>query len=182
MNITCLYVNTGFDQNLRRYTDYNTVTMILPQILDISKKGPGTCYNPNMLQTLLTPLIGFLCFISIDYIWLSKIAKSFYISKLTTHITLTNGNMNIYSPAVPLVYIAIILGISIFVLTKTTTPPQTFLYGALFGFIIYAVYDLTNLATLKDYSWSLTLVDSLWGAFVVGVVATIMFLVQGLLS
>jgi uncharacterized membrane protein len=27
------------------------------------------------------------------------------------------------------------------------------LYGALFGFVVYAAYDLTNLATLRGWRW-----------------------------
>jgi uncharacterized membrane protein len=36
-------------------------------------------------------------------------------------------------------------------------------YGALFGLIVYGVYDLTNFSTLARYSPLLTLVDMSWG-------------------
>jgi len=38
--------------------------------------------------------------------------------------------------------------------------------GLLLGLIAYASYDLTNMATLKEWSISLTVVDIAWGAFV----------------
>lgn len=59
---------------------------------------------------------------------------------------------------------------------------DAFLYGALLGFVMYAFYDLTNLATLKDYSWSLTLVDTLWGTLLVGIVTSVMFYITTLFA
>ena len=44
--------------------------------------------------------------------------------------------------------------------------------GAAFGFITYATYDLTNLATLRDWPIALTVVDLAWGTARGGVVAT----------
>ena len=40
--------------------------------------------------------------------------------------------------------------------------------AALFGFCAYATYDLTNLATLRDWPLRVTLVDMAWGPFVSG--------------
>jgi uncharacterized membrane protein len=42
----------------------------------------------------------------------------------------------------------------------------TLLMGALFGFFAYATYDLTNLATLRDWPWRLSLIDIAWGTAV----------------
>ena len=39
------------------------------------------------------------------------------------------------------------------------------LYGALFGFLAYMTYDLTNLATIKAWTLPLALIDMGWGAF-----------------
>jgi len=45
---------------------------------------------------------------------------------------------------------------------------KVLILGALFGLITYATYDLTNLATVKDWPWIVTAVDLAWG----GVLAT----------
>jgi uncharacterized membrane protein len=45
------------------------------------------------------------------------------------------------------------------------------LYGGLFGFFAYATYDLTNLATLRDWPLSLTAIDMAWGTSVSAVCA-----------
>ena len=39
------------------------------------------------------------------------------------------------------------------------------LYGALFGFLAYMTYDLTNLATLQRWPLRLTIIDMAWGTF-----------------
>jgi uncharacterized membrane protein len=42
---------------------------------------------------------------------------------------------------------------------------NAFLMGGLLGLIMYATYDLTNLATLKDWPVTITLIDLAWGTF-----------------
>jgi len=51
------------------------------------------------------------------------------------------------------------------------------LYGALFGFFTYATYDMTNLATLKGWSVTVTIVDIGWGTLLTGVSALVGYLV-----
>jgi uncharacterized membrane protein len=41
----------------------------------------------------------------------------------------------------------------------------------LFGFFTYSTYDLTNLATLKDWPLSITIVDIAWGVVLTSVVS-----------
>ena len=47
------------------------------------------------------------------------------------------------------------------------------LYGALFGFFCYATYDLTNLATLRDWPSKMVFVVILWGIILTGSCATV---------
>jgi uncharacterized membrane protein len=45
-------------------------------------------------------------------------------------------------------------------------------WGALFGFMTYMTYDLTNLATLRDWPLALSFIDTAWGCLATGVAAT----------
>jgi uncharacterized membrane protein len=135
-----------------------------------------------MLPIITSSFAGIISFMVLDYIFLAQIAKNFYLTKLASHITVKDGSLVPYLPAVPLVYIVAVLGIWVFILSKVTTLSQAFLYGALMGFVMYAFYDFTNLATLKDYPWSLTIVDIIWGTFLVGIVTSIMFLVKNAIA
>ena len=58
-----------------------------------------------------------------------------------------------YIPAI-IVYLAMA-----YLILQTNTPLQAFYTGM----ATYAVYDFTNLATLKNYDFSFALLDSLWG-------------------
>lgn len=43
--------------------------------------------------------------------------------------------------------------------------------GALFGFLAYATYDLTNLSTIRDWPWQVSVIDMAWGTVLNAVVA-----------
>ena len=43
--------------------------------------------------------------------------------------------------------------------------------GALFGFFVYATYDLTNLAILKHWDWTAAVADIAWGSLVTAIAA-----------
>lgn len=135
-----------------------------------------------MIPTIISSIAGFISFILLDYIWLAKIAKNFYLTNLAEHTNVKDGALVPYIPAVPLVYIVAILGIWVFVITKATSTSTAFMYGALMGFVMYAFYDFTNLATLKNYPWSLTIVDTLWGTLLVASVSAIIFFTQNLFN
>lgn len=135
-----------------------------------------------MLSIIISSFAGFISFIILDYIWLAKVAKNFYLTSLAGHTNIKDGSLVPYLPAVPLVYIVAILGIWVFVISKAHSITDAFMYGALMGFVMYAFYDFTNLATLKDYPCSLTIVDTLWGTLLVASVSAIIFFVQGLFS
>ena len=127
------------------------------------------------MNYLIASVASILSFVLLDYIWLAKIAKSFYLDKLASHVLMKDGVLVPYAPAIPLVYIVATLGIIFFVLPKVTSYSSAFLYGALFGFVLYAFYDFTNLATLKDYPWSLALLDTAWGTLLVGLGSLIFY-------
>ena len=53
------------------------------------------------------------------------------------------------------------------------------LNGAVLGGAAYGTFAVTNLAVLQGWSVTLTVVDSLWGMFVTGLVATLGYLAGG---
>lgn len=131
-----------------------------------------------MIPIIASSVAGIISFIILDYIWLAQIAKNFYLDKLSSHIKVENGALVPYLPAIPLVYLVAVMAIWVFILSKVTNATEAVMYGALLGFFMYAFYDFTNLATLKDYPWSLTIVDIIWGTFLVGIVSVIMYYVK----
>ena len=106
----------------------------------------------------------------LDFVWLGFIAKRFYYSEMGK-ILLEKPNM---VPAL-LFYGIYVVGVLVFVINPAIERGSwvhALGYGALFGLAAYATYDLTNLATLKDFSTKVVMVDLVWGAFITAVVST----------
>lgn len=114
----------------------------------------------QFLKLFLTSAVVFLVF---DLFWLLVASKKMYqqfIGDLMGDVRL--------APAV-IFYFIYVVGVTFFVLlpgTEKGSLGYTILAGALFGLVCYATYDLTNLATLKDWPITMTIIDLVWGTAV----------------
>lgn len=103
--------------------------------------------------------------LGIDSIWLGLIAPKFYRSQIG-HLMADKANLFVAS-----VFYLLFVGVLLyFVILPGRTMPmrEVILRGALFGLVTYATYDLTNYATLRDWTLLVTLVDLLWGIVLTG--------------
>lgn len=103
----------------------------------------------------------FFVFLGIDFVWLSKIAPTFYKNNIG-HLMSDKPNL---LPA-GLFYILNIFGILIFAVNpalEQNSPKTSLILGALYGLVTYATYDLTNYATLRNWPLKVVLVDITWG-------------------
>lgn len=112
-----------------------------------------------------------IAFLAIDAVWLSNMANVFYRPVM--------GDMLAPSfrlaPAI-LFYVIFVFGLVFFAVRPgllANSGMVTLLHGALLGFVAYATYDLTNQATLKNWSWTLTIADLIWGSVLSAVSAYI---------
>lgn len=108
-------------------------------------------------------------FFSVDMLWLGLVAKSFYAKQLG-YLMKTTPNW----AAALAFYLLFIVGIVVFVIGPAVDRHQwqyALGMGALFGLITYATYDLTNLATVKDWPIIVTAVDMVWGAVLAATVS-----------
>jgi uncharacterized membrane protein len=124
------------------------------------------------LKLYFATLVGFF---AIDMVWLGLVARTFY-RKYLGFLMAPNPNWI----AAILFYLLFIVGILVFVVVPglaDNSVKTTLLRAALFGFISYATYDLTNFATVKDWPLTITIVDLLWGTTVSVVVSYISFLI-----
>jgi len=117
--------------------------------------------------------VAFVIFFAIDLIWLSLIAKKLYAEYLGNFL----GPVK-WIPAI-LFYLLFVAGLVFFVISPAIEK-QSLMYvifaGLFFGFITYATYDLTNLATLKDWPINITIIDLIWGSVLGSSVSTITYL------
>jgi uncharacterized membrane protein len=126
-----------------------------------------------MMVYLYAYLSTFAVFLPCDMVWLGTMASRLYRPTLG-NILLSDANL----PAAGAFYGIYPVGLVFFAVVpalKSGSLGQATLGGALFGFFTYMTYDLTNQATLKNWTTQLTLVDIGWGTLLGAISATAAF-------
>lgn len=113
-------------------------------------------------------------FFAVDIIWLGYVARTFYRKNLHGIIS-PDVNWKA-AGAFYLVYIAGILVFAVIPALQSGRVQTAIVWGGLFGFFTYATYDLTNMATLKNWPLKIVVVDIAWGTVLCSAVATLSFL------
>jgi uncharacterized membrane protein len=114
-------------------------------------------------------------FVAIDMLWIGLVAKNFYRNQIGF---LMKSEINWIAALV--FYLLFIVGLVLFVIAPAIEKKSwmhALLFGMLFGLITYATYDLSNLATLKDWPLLLTIVDLVWGATLAASVSTVTYFI-----
>ena len=133
-----------------------------------------------MWEFMKTYSVAFVVFLVIDLLWLGLIAKNLYQKEL--------GFIMAESPnwiAAGIFYLIFIVGLVFFVINPALAKDSwkyALLVGLFFGFITYSTYDLTNLATLKDWPLKVTLIDLVWGSSLGASVSTLTFFIVKMLG
>jgi len=112
-------------------------------------------------------------FFAIDMVWLVLVARNFYQKEIGF---LMKPDIN-WSAAI-VFYLLFIAGLVTFVISPAVEKHswiQALIYGAFFGLITYATYDLTNLATMKDWPLLVTVVDLIWGTVLASSISVITY-------
>ena len=130
----------------------------------------------TLTRSLLVYAVTLGIFFAIDLVWLGVVAKNFY----RQHIGhLMSADVN-WPPAL-LFYAVYIAGIVFFAIKpafEAGSASRALAYGAFFGFIAYATYDLTNQATMKDWPVLVTAIDLAWGTVLTAAVAYLSYQVS----
>ncbi len=108
-------------------------------------------------------------FLVIDAIWLGLVATSFYRRQLGP-LMLDQPKLAI-AAVFYLIYALAILVLASMPAARAASPVQALLLGAILGFAAYGTYDITNMATLKSWPVTMSLVDMAWGTFLTAVAA-----------
>lgn len=120
-------------------------------------------------------VIAFIIFLVIDAVWLGLVAPKFYKAQIG-HLMAEQPNLI----AALIFYLVFIVGVVYFVINpaiEAQSLSRAIIGGLLFGFVTYATYDLTNLATLKDWPITVTIVDLIWGSFLSTTMGVLTYLV-----
>ncbi|MBK7711649.1 MAG: DUF2177 family protein [Bacteroidales bacterium] len=120
-------------------------------------------------------LIALPTFFVIDMIWLVLVARKFYSEQLGFLMRPDIG----WTAAI-IFYLIFIAALVTFVITPAVEKQSwshALLYGAFFGLVTYATYDLTNLATLKDWPVVVTIVDLIWGSVLAASISVVTYFI-----
>ncbi len=120
-------------------------------------------------------LIALPVFFAIDMTWLGLVAKNFYRAQIGFMM-----RPDVNWGAAIIFYLIFIAGLVAFVISPAIEKHSwmhALLYGAFFGLVCYATYDLTNLATTRDWPLLVTIVDLAWGAVLASSVSVITYFI-----
>jgi len=121
-------------------------------------------------------LVALVLMFLIDVVWIGGIAMNFYRAEIGGLLSDT-----VNWPAAFAFYIFYIIALVILVLKpalEASSLKKALVLGAVFGFAAYMTYDLTNLATTRDWTLTITLVDLAWGTFLTTLVSGITYTVS----
>jgi uncharacterized membrane protein len=120
-------------------------------------------------RIIISYLLTTIVFFAIDMVWLGLVAKNIYQKYLGALLSET-----VNWAAAIIFYLIFIVGIFIFVIipaVEKQSVVRAIVLGAIFGFIAYATYDLTNYATLKGFPLNIVFIDLAWGATLTAMVS-----------
>jgi uncharacterized membrane protein len=136
---------------------------------------------PTIIKVLL---IAFPIYLVIDFLWIGVLMKDFYLKEYGVLARLMNGSLSPRMLYVILAYVALLIGYIFFIYPNATsgTLIKAIVYGVLFGFVVYGVFDFTNYATLERWTLKATIIDLLWGMFVSGFMSGLISIIYKLIT
>jgi len=97
--------------------------------------------------------------------------KNFFNNQIK-HVQGTDIQINIY--AAILCYIALVYGLYYFIIKDKRPLIDAFI----FGIVVYAVYELTTMALLKNWSWKTVALDTLWGGILFTITTYLVYAIK----
>lgn len=125
-------------------------------------------------------VICVVAFFSLDFVWLSISTARIYRAYL--------GDLLAPQPRLGvaagfyLIYVVGIVALAVVPGLRESAVLGALWRGALFGLLAYATYDLTNLSTIRNWPWRVSIIDMAWGTTLSGAVAVVGFWAGGLLG
>nr|WP_298681804.1 DUF2177 family protein [uncultured Dongia sp.] len=126
-----------------------------------------------MRRYLIGYLVILVVYVVIDAVWLSQVAIDLYQEGIGALMAPTPNWI-----AAGLFYLLYPIGLLVFAIGGQDRTSQIAARAALFGFMAYMTYDLTNLATLRDWPVGLSIIDMTWGAVLSAISASLGWLIM----
>lgn len=116
----------------------------------------------------------------LDSIWIGFLMSDIYKSNIAKILSISKDSVTFNPIAGIFAWLLIAFGAIFFVfpLTKNLNNLFTFFYGALFGLVMYGVFEFTNMATFKNWSLKTAIIDIFWGMLLNGLIAIFLRYIQ----
>ena len=126
-----------------------------------------------MLTVKMATQLGvlLLTMIVLDVVWLTATATT----SRTMIAAIQGSPLQIRWIPAAFVYILMVVATWFFAVQPAKTIGEAGINGALLGFCMYGLYDLTNYATLTRYTLSFALTDMAWGTLLLATAAATAF-------
>lgn len=145
--------------------------------LELIQKCSHTVLKPHRhLQVIMKTIFAAyfsaaLCMLVLDAIWLTAAASRLY-RPILGDILLADGFRLAPAIAFYFIYLAGIVILAVMPALETERWTKAALLGLVLGLVAYSTYDLTNQATLRTWSTTITIIDMIWGSFLTMSAAT----------
>ncbi len=129
----------------------------------------------TVLKLVWIYVVGALSFIAVDAVWLTKISPKLYKENIG-HLMADKPNLL----SAGLFYVIFLIGLLAFVVVPALNKGSwqyALGFGALFGLVTYATFDLTSQAVFKDWPVKITIIDLIWGTILCASVSIITYFV-----
>ncbi len=130
-----------------------------------------------MVLTLIG--VSIVLYMLLDYIWIGLIMKGFYTKALSNIGRIENGSFKPKILSTIIVYVALSF-LTVFYLIPRITGfnKESLIFAFLFGFALYAFYEYTNHALVKDWPKKIILIDCIWGGILVALGSCLTFVIS----
>ncbi|NBX84846.1 MAG: DUF2177 family protein [Gammaproteobacteria bacterium] len=117
-------------------------------------------------------LVSMVVMLGLDGLWIGVIARSSYYTAYGHILNLHHGQLQPVWWAAALVYVLLLFGVHYygFCMLKISWK-QVVIQAAIFGWVVYGVYDFTCLALFKSWPIIMTCIDVVWGGVLCGLTA-----------
>lgn len=131
------------------------------------------------MKFIVAYLITAVVFLVIDYIWLGIVMKDYFNTQLS-HLMADEVNLMIAT----VFYLFFAAGIVLFCIApafEAQSWVKAAVLGGILGFLAYGTYDVTNMATLKDWPVMMSVIDVTWGTAITAVSATAGYVITNMI-
>ena len=131
------------------------------------------------MRKLLAFFILLFVAVCIDVAWFALIANPYYIDSIGHLLRQTESGFSPDVLSAVAVYVLLLLGIIWFVLPRANRQwKKAARWGAVYGLIVYGIYDFTNYATLATWPLNICFFDLAWGVIYCGFLASFAVFLQ----